>query len=379
MKIKEYLSRLPNKFLLIYENNKNKAVISTILKAFSFFYSIIYKSRFKLYKLNILKIRSFDVPVISIGNITCGGTGKTPLVIETAKYLLKEGYKVAVLSRGYNRPEKRSNEGVLLVSDGIDILSGFERSGDEPYLIAKKVPNAIVIVGKDRVQSGSVAIKMDAEILILDDGYQYIRLHRDENILLLDSYSPFDNSYLLPRGKLRELPEAISRSTAIVISNTDKKAISEDDIKKIKQHGNSTPMIPMFYKIKDFSGLNIKVTSSISDMQKTGVIAFCGIGNPYSFFDSLKQNGVKIARSLIFPDHHNYTYDDIKEIIEISKNYKIENIITTEKDAIKVEGLCEASPLTFWTTNLEVEFGVSNPFRLMLKNKDCWNTDRRTV
>lgn len=351
-----YLNKPQNDFLHIYNKLKENTLFKIILYFISIVFLFLYKTRLLFYKFNFIKTKKLSVPVISVGNITCGGTGKTPVVIELAKNFLKEGYKVAILSRGYKRkPINSSNTGVLLVSDGQDILTNYSISGDEPYLIAKKVPKAIVVVGKDRVRTGKAAIKLGADILILDDGYQHIRLNRDENILLLDAYHPFDNGHLLPLGKLRELPDSINRATSIIISNANKSQF--DKIEKIKNDVTSITskqVIYMKYKIKELNALNIKKIINIEELNNMPVIAFCGIGNSKSFLDNLKENNLDIKEFLDFEDHHDYSYDDIKHISEVAKKNNIENIITTEKDAIKVEDLCLTEETTFWSTKLEI-------------------------
>ena len=364
-----YLNKLTNKSLYIYEKYRDNIFIRFILNIFSLFYFAIYKLRLILYKLNILKSKSLNAIVISIGNITTGGTGKTPIVIETANYLLNKGYKVAVLSRGYKRKIINNND-ALLVSDGNDIVADQKTSGDEPFLIAKKAPKAIVIVGKDRIKTGLSAIKLGADVLILDDGYQHIKLNRNENLLLLDGTKPFDNGRLLPGGKLRELPDSIKRASAIIISNSDKS--TEDEIKK---HTINKPTIFMKYKIRKLTGINIKKTINIEEMKGQKVIAFCGIANPGSFLKSLEENNITVTSHLTFPDHHDYTVSDIEEIIKLAQNNKIENIITTEKDGIKVEELSETVPMTLWNTVLEIQWETTEPFEKMFRNETISKTN----
>lgn len=361
-----YLEKLLMKLLLIYKKIKNNFFIQILLGMFSYIYFLIYKTRLTLYKFNILKTTKLSKTVISIGNITSGGTGKTSLTIEIAKYLIKNNYKVAILSRGYKRKIIENKKKVVLVSDGKEILTDHEVSGDEPYLIAKKVREAIVLVGSDKVQLGMSAIKLGAEVLILDDGYQYLKLHRDENILLLDSTKPFDNGHLLPRGLLREKPDSIKRATAIVLTNSNQ-LLNPDILKEIKQHATEQPIISMSYKIKKIKGLNIKKEINLEEAQGLKLIAFSGIGNPDSFLNTLKQNNLSIIDHLVFPDHHNYTVHDIQKIIQEAEKHKTENIITTEKDAIKIEWLCESIPLTVWSCEIEIVWDVADPFKHLCK------------
>lgn len=360
-----YFNKLTDKSLLIYEKYKDNIIIKAILNFASIFYFAAYKIRLLLYKINILKSKSLNATVISIGNITTGGTGKTPLVIEAANYLLGKGFKVAVLSRGYKRINNNNNN-ALLVSDGQDIVADIETSGDEPYLIAKKAPKAIVIVGKNRVKTGNAAIKLGANILLLDDGYQHIKLQRNENILLLDGSNPFDNGHLLPGGKLRELPDSIKRASAIVITNQDKSKLIEN---KLKKYSKNKPILYMKYKIRKLTGLNIKKTINIEELRGVKTIAFCGIANPRSFLKCLEENKINVCSYITFPDHYNYRIEDIQQIIKLAQSNKTDNIITTEKDGIKIESMSETMPVTLWTTVLEIQWETNEPFKILFKNK----------
>ena len=348
-----YLNKLLNKFLNIYENNKeNKTFLFTLYIASKFFL-LAYKARILLYKLKLIKTYSLPAYIVCIGNITSGGTGKTPIAIEIAKYFLSKKSKVAVITRGYNAKLPR-NDRVSLVSDGNDILIDPENCGEEAYLIAKSVPKALVLVGKDRVKASRAAIKLGAEVLILDDAFQYLRLNRNKDILMIDSYNPFDNGNLLPRGKLRELPDSISRASAIIISNTNSRKLSDYELNTIKKYAKSTPIGKINYRIHQLTALNTKKILSMNEAKGLKCLAFCGIGNPESFIDSLKRNEISILQYKIYPDHYLYEFTDIEKIIRLAKEYKIENIITTEKDAIKIDELCQAAPVTFWMTKLDV-------------------------
>ncbi len=364
-----YFKKQKNELFLIYKRIRSIFLIKIILFLFSIFYFCGYKIRLFLYKTGILKTNKLSIKVISIGNLTSGGTGKTPLSIEIANYLIKNENKVAVLSRGYKRRlREESNGNNILVSDGQEILSDYERSGDEPYLIAKNVPKAIVISGTDRVLNAKSAIKLGADILILDDGFQYLKLQRDENILIIDSMNPFDNGLLLPAGELRELPDSIKRATAIVLSNTQNIKPTDTLFNLIKKHSPNKPIIEINYTIKSLKGINIVKTLNINELTDKNIIAFSGIGNPESFEKSLTNIGFKITKHLVYPDHHNYEFDDITKIIEYAVKNKIENIITTEKDAIKIGLFIEGAPVTFWHTVLEIKWETSDPFSQLLSN-----------
>lgn len=351
---------LLNKFLHTYNKNKNNKIFQTFLFICSIFFLFVYKVRLLLYKLKVLKTYSLEAYIISIGNLTSGGTGKTPLTIEAAKHFLSLGKKVAVLSRGYNSKSKGE---VILVSDGTDLLADYEHCGDEAYLIAKKVPKAIVFSGKDRIKSAKSAIKLGAEVLILDDGFQYLKLTRNQNILVIDSYNPFDNECLLPQGKLRELPDSIKRATGIIISNSNLNKLKDKDFDKIRKNAQNISLAKIFYKITELISLNTKRILNIKDTKGLNVIACCGIGNPQSFLDLLKRNEINVESYLIYPDHHRYIFSDIEQMVKLAKKYNIENIVTTEKDAVKIESLCEAIPVNFWAVKIDILWETANLFK----------------
>src|SRR3989338_9719501 len=368
--MKMSLRNILNIFLNIYNKYKKNKVFIMFLYLFLFIYLIAYKFRELLYDLNLLKKYSIPAYVISIGNITCGGTGKTPFTIETAKYYMSLGYKVAIISRGYMAKIKNVNN-VVLVSDGNELLTEYEICGDEAYLIAKKIPKCIVLVSKNRIEGCKSAIKLGAEIILLDDGYQYLKLNRNKNILLLDSYKPFDNGYLLPLGKLRELPNSIKRATGIILTNTDRKTINEKDLLTINKHKKNIPVYKIGYQVQELISLNTKQILNINSLKGTKTIAFSGIGNPESFIELLQRHQINVVDNISFSDHYNYGYNDILRVIETAQKHKIENIITTEKDAVKIEELCQAAPATFWYTKLEVTWDSFDMFeKLFTEDKN---------
>ena len=316
-----YLKKLQNESFLIYKKIKNIFFIRAFLSIGSVFYFLAYKTRLLFYKYCLLKTEKVSATVISIGNLTCGGTGKTPLTMEIAK-----------------------------------------------HLIAKNVPKAIVLSGSDRIFATQSAIKLGAEILILDDGFQYLKLHRDKNILILDNENPFDNGYLLPAGELRELPDSIKRATSIVLSNSKDSKSRIALLNKLKKYTCDKPIIEMNYKIKNLKGINIVKTIAPQELKDKKVIIFSGIGNPKAFSNSIHECGLEVVEHLIFTDHHNYEINDLSKIIDLAIKNKIENIITTEKDAIKLEYSCESAPVTFWHSVLEITWNTSDPFNKLLNN-----------
>ncbi len=349
-----------------YKKYKNNKIIYLLLYFASMVFYLGYKIRLFLYRWNILKTIKLNGLIISVGNITCGGTGKTPTVIELAKYFLGKGKIVAVLCRGYKIKDLNKT---ILVSDGQEILTDHDVCGDEPLLIAKKVPRCIVLVGKDRIKSGRTALKLGATVLILDDGYQYIKLARDKNILIIDCTNPFDNNQLLPLGKLRELPDSLQRADALLLSNYNIASIKESDSRTINAHGKNKPTGIMHYQISEFKSLNTKVIKKPIDMEGMRCISASGIGNPDAFKSLVEQTGINLISHLRYSDHHIYQYEDVTEITKEAQKHNVENIIVTEKDAIKIEELCQAEPATYWSANIDVYWNTPDYFEAIFNDK----------
>jgi len=309
-----------------------------MLTLFSHIYRIIGSIRERLYKTGILRTKRLPCPVICVGNITTGGTGKTPTVIALAR-LLKGGQisnlspqRLAILTRGYKR---KSTEPILAVNDGNKILSTPQDAGDEPYLIASSLKGVPVIVGKDRYRSGQYAIeRFGANLFILDDGYQHIRLHRDLNILLIDATNPSGNGHLLPKGVLREPLSAIGRADCMIISRANEGDAAGVE-RLIRSYNRESPVFYAYYRPVDIADLRGH-TLGLPYIRGKTLLLFSGIANPYSFRNSIANLGGVIKGELIFPDHHWYTDKDIEKIRNEAARLSADAVITTEKDAVRL-------------------------------------------
>ena len=282
--------------------------------------------RRRMYERGLLKSYHPGIPVISVGNLTMGGTGKSPLVLLIANYLLsKHAKRVAIISRGY----KRRTKGFLLVSNGKGILASVEDSGDEAQMFAELLPNAIVIVDEDRVHGALEAKQLGAEVIVLDDGYQHLRLKRDLNILMVDRTS----SPVLPFGRSRE-PANAARAADLIISN-DGKDSRDIDSKKVNVVLRSTASSLMSFAVPDVS---------LSELKNKRILALSSIANPERFTTMLRELGANvIPRNL--GDHAEYSESLIKEILNDAKKDGVELIVTTMKDAVKSKKYFEqASP-----------------------------------
>jgi len=336
--------------------------------------------RKRLYDTGILETRRLQRPVISVGNITTGGTGKTPTVIALARLLSPSGrgevsnpasrrskgvYQIspsfprtAILTRGYKRRSKRP---ILVVSDGKEILSTPEDCGDEPYLIASALEKTPVIVGKDRYSCGRYAIEhFGTELFILDDGYQHIRLYRDINILLIDASNPFGNGHLLPRGIMREPLRAISRADCIIISRA-KEARWDDMEGLIRTYNQKAPLFSASLEVTGLSNLKGDPLG-LDYIAGKGVLILSGIGNPGSFRRSILEIGGEIRGEIVYPDHHWYTEKDKDRILKEARGLSVDTIVTTEKDAVRLMGMGSLSEVRDEILVLKVEMVFDKGF-----------------
>ncbi len=307
--------------------------LNLILILFSFAYGLIGKVRVALYQCGILKMRALHCPVISIGNLTVGGTGKTPVVIALANWLHNQGKRVGVMSRGYGRDDERQ---IILVSDGQQTLVDPHQGGDEPVLIATRCPGVPVIVGADRYAAGIQLLRrFSCNVLILDDGFQHLPLQRDANLLLVDAESRFGNGHLLPRGPLREPSSSIKRATALIVtraSSTEKNVLESLDASA----AGEMPIGVSRFVLTSFVNLRTGEVLAQEMMRGKHCIAFCGIANPTSFSRMLENASVMIQELLSFPDHWRYTSEDLQKIWESAEGCAPKIVITTEKDAVKI-------------------------------------------
>lgn len=285
-----------------------------------------------LYDCGIFKTRKIECKVISIGNITVGGTGKTPMVIMLANLLKERGYRPAVLSRGYGG---RNRNSINVVSDGKRIFMEHDEAGDEPALIAGLVSDVPVITGRRRYLTGRYALeRLGADILILDDAFQHRGLSRDIDIVLLNGESPFGSGFLLPRGTLREPAKALNRADVIVLTGADQKEEIAPTVKGLVP----VPTFRGYRRPKDLVQGNGDDIYPLEYLKGKTVCAFAGIAEPESFKRTIKFLGGEVVAFVRFPDHHRYTERDLKEIRRESLNHSAAITITTEKDGIKLTG-----------------------------------------
>jgi tetraacyldisaccharide 4'-kinase len=274
-------------------------------------------ARDRLYESGVLQTYRLNHPVISVGNLTVGGTGKTPLVILLAERFRDEGYRPVVLSRGY----KRKTSGRIVVSTGKGPVVSWEESGDEPYLIAKRTRGVSVVVGVDRYAAGILAEEEDlGNLFILDDGFQHRRLFRDVDLVTIDPLEWVAGERLFPYGRWREPKEALERADAAIVQESSQAVLPELPVPSFVIQ----TVVDGIYKGSE--------PVPISALKNHVITAFAGIAKPDRFFNSLESLGVTPARKVRFRDHYSYRESDIE-------NLPGEIQITTEKDAVRLESL----------------------------------------
>ena len=301
-------------------------MLLALLRLASHPYALILSLRAQAYRAGLFSSRKLPRPVISVGNITLGGTGKTPMTARLAADLIRRGLRVAVLSRGYGGD---ANGALRIVSDGKNLLISPEEAGDEPYLLAQKVPGLMVVIGADRYRAGLLALEeLKPDIFILDDGFQHLRLKRDLNLLLLDAAKPFANGFTLPAGFLRERPSACGRADLIVYTRCAETAVTD--------FFPDRPSIRTQHVLNGVAPLLGGERLGLEALKGARVTAFSGIADPTAFFDLLESCGVRLTATLSFPDHTRYGEEELAAIRRLQEASRSTLLVTTEKDGVKL-------------------------------------------
>ncbi|MCF7669287.1 MAG: tetraacyldisaccharide 4'-kinase [Verrucomicrobia bacterium] len=361
---------------VIFEQKRGKraALVRAALFVFSRLFALAVKVRRGLYNWRILRDTTLGVQVIAVGNLTVGGTGKTPVVERFARELQEQGRNVAILSRGYRskpRPLPKRIWNKLLfreettpprvVSDGKSLLLDSEAAGDEPYMLASNLKDVIVLVDKDRVKGGRYAIeKFGCDTLILDDGFQYWKLRgRRRDIVLIDSQQPFGNKFLLPRGTLREPPSHLSRANTIFITKSNGQSDKlREELVKLNPRASVVECIHHPLYLEDlFTGER----HQLEILKGKRAAAMSGIAQPESFEESLVNLGSELVYAKRFADHHRYTQQEALNVINRSKKRQAEFIVTTQKDAVRFPKIDRRDlPIFFMRVEIKIVRGAKD-------------------
>jgi len=360
--------------ILEERGGKRAAIVRFVLLAASKIFAGLVKIRRFLYNVRLLRDSTLGVQVIAIGNLTVGGTGKTPVVEKFARELQNQGRTVAILSRGY-RSKPPPLAGRLLnklllrddttpprvVSDGKSLLLDSETAGDEPYMLASNLKDVVVLVDKDRVKSGRYAIeKFGCDTLLLDDGFQYWKLAgRRRDIVLVDCQQPFGNEHLLPRGTLREPPSHLSRANTIFITKSNGETAPLRA--RIGKHNPTAGIIECIHHPLYFEDVFTGERAGLDLIKGRKVASLSGIAQPESFEKSLVEQGAELVYSKRFADHHRFTQQEVLNAVNRSKKRQATAIITTQKDAVRFPKIDRRDlPIYFMRVEIKILSGAKD-------------------
>ncbi|MDP7555855.1 MAG: tetraacyldisaccharide 4'-kinase [Nitrospinota bacterium] len=332
------------------------ALIKSTLSAFTYPYSAVLNTREFLYKNSVFKSTRLPVKVISIGNITTGGTGKTPLVEFIARYLLEKNKKVAILSRGYggNNPLQKNNDNV----------------NDECLILKENLREVPVLAGKDRVSNGKKAIReFGVDCLLLDDGFQHFKLKRDLDIVVIDSLNPFGGENLIPRGSLREPLKNLGRAGLFIIShcNQSKKQIIKSIYTKLNYVNNDAPVCESIHRPMHIESMTDGSILGPEWLMGKRIYGLSAIGNPESFTYTLKGLGADLIKHRKFHDHHNYNREEMGYIVSEARSLDADAIVVTQKDIVKIRKM---DIKDFNILSLKIEMQITNGIKLYKKAID---------
>ena len=317
-------------------------VFLALLKGISLVFSAVVSLRYFLYGIGLLRRYPLGIQVISIGNVTAGGTGKTPVTEIFARTLAAEGRKVAILSRGYRRKEAplwqrlftQVVEPPLVVSDGKHVLLDSEKGGDEPYMLASNLPGVAVVVDRNRVKAGRYAIKrLGCDTIILDDGFQYQKLKHSIEVVLVDSTNPFGNGHMLPRGILREPARHLKRADIIFLTKCrgDVTAVREE----IRKYNTTAEIVECNHTPKVLKDVWSREEYPLSWLNGKTTCTLSGIASPKGFENSLRHLGAKVVWCERYADHHRYDSSEILYALNRTADMGADALVTTEKDAVR--------------------------------------------
>jgi tetraacyldisaccharide 4'-kinase len=340
------------------------SVVTLALTPFSSLYGAAMKARRALYGSGRLRVHELGVPVISVGNLTLGGTGKTPLVEWIARELAQTGMRVCILTRGYGRRNAGTH---TIVSNGNDVLDDAAETGDEPLLLAEKLKGqAAVISDADRVAAAAWALEnFESEVFVLDDGFQHLRVARNLNILTIDATNPWGNGKLLPAGVLRESPAELARADCIVITRADDLTSTDALRGEIVAKAKQTPVFSSRMKLSGLRAVQGQSSVDVEEIKASRVVAFCGLGNPESFFSLLRRSGYQLVQTQVFRDHYRYLQTDVEHLEQEARRHGAQALVTTAKDEVKLRSLKFELPC--YAADIAIEIDNESAFRALIE------------
>ena len=349
-----------------------------VLAVFSCVFAWVVSLRYLLYRLGLLRRYPLGIQVISIGNVTAGGTGKTPVTEIFARTLAAEGRKVAILSRGYRRKEAPWWQRVftqvilkpLVVSDGKHVLLDSAVGGDEPYMLASNLPGVAVVVDRDRVKAGRYAIKrLGCDTLILDDGFQYQKLKHSIEVVLVDSTNPFGNGRMLPRGILREPARHLKRADIIFLTKC--RGDSSQVIEEIRQYNRTAEIVECNHAPRVLKDVWSREEFPLEWLRGKTLCTLSGIASPKGFENSLRHLGSKVVWCERYADHHRYAPSEILYALNRTADMGADALVTTEKDAVRFPRF-ETSPVRCLYLRISIEILRGRENFTQIINRICF-------
>ena len=353
-------------------------LLLAVLKAFSYCFAGIVAVRYLLYRTGIMRRYPLGIQVISIGNVTAGGTGKTPVTEIFARTLAAEGRKVAILSRGYRRKEApwwqrlftQVIEKPLVVSDGKHVLLDSATGGDEPYMLASNLPGVAVVVDRNRVKAGRYAVKrLGCDTIILDDGFQYQKLKHSIEVVLVDATNPFGNGNMLPRGILREPAKNLARADIIFLTKCrgDVSAVKEE----IRKYNRKAEIVECNHTPRVLKDVWSREEFPLDWLKGKTVCTLSGIASPKGFENSLRHLGSKVVWCERYADHHRYDSSEILYALNRTADMGADALVTTEKDAVRFPRF-ETSPVRCLYLRIAIEILAGGESFTQIINRICF-------
>ncbi|HEY0379619.1 MAG TPA: tetraacyldisaccharide 4'-kinase [Pyrinomonadaceae bacterium] len=347
-----------------------KGAPGIILAPVGLLYSAVTRARLALYRRGALRVHKINAPVVSVGNITTGGTGKTPLVEWVAREAAREGRKPCILTRGYGREDAGRR---VLVSDGGRVLADAREGGDEPRLLAETLMGiAAVVSDADRVSAARWASEnLKSDLFILDDGFQHLRLARDLDLVAVDATNPWGGGRLLPAGRLREPLKGLGRADLLILTRAEQAADARSLRKQAERLSGGRPVILSRTRTKAVRPLDEAMTTGNAleipshPASLRPVAAFCAIGNPEAFFAHLRADGFTLNHTRAFPDHYAYRQSDVDALAAEAKQRGAVALVTTAKDAVKLRSLNFGLPC--YVLKIELTFDEEEKLKGMLR------------
>ncbi|MAT40305.1 MAG: tetraacyldisaccharide 4'-kinase [Ectothiorhodospiraceae bacterium] len=295
-------------------------------------YASVMRMRNWCYNRGVFKTYEIGIPVVSVGNLSVGGTGKTPVVEWITRYYLEQGLRTAIVSRGY----KRETKGTVIVSSGEGPIVDAAQGGDEPVQLALRCNGASVVVDENRVRGAQLAKEeLGAELIVLDDGFQHRRCGRNLDIVLLPCGEQLEEQRVLPLGRLREAAEGIQRADLLLVTRCSDERAADAAQQRIRKY-YSGDTAGMSFSPAALRQLGSEDDQAIDTLHGKRVFGFCGIANPEEFKQTCLETGLEVAEFRTFPDHHRYTHDELRELVKAVVDSKCDVLLTTEKDAVRL-------------------------------------------